>query len=312
MNYRNISLDLLKIILAIFVVLLHANFFSDYNETLSYLSVEGLFRIAVPTFFLINGYFFKHIVDNKKIIKWSKRVIILYSVWTIIYLPFWTFSIKSIIINIFIGYFHLWYIQALLLSGIILFYTKKLNSKNMLMLAFFLFSVGVVIQYSGNYHMVKVNILDRIMNFEPTYRNFLFLGLPFFIIGYLINKDNWNKLITPKQTLLLITLGMIFIFIESYINYYYTKEAFDNLFSLIFICPLIFIYTINLNLRFNINSKNIALVSTAIYLVHPLIRKILNMLFTMETTFLSILTIVFSFFISLIIIEINTKIKFLL
>jgi hypothetical protein len=268
------------------------------------------FRIAVPIFFLINGYFFSDAIENKKVNKWIIRVFILYFVWVIFYSFLWfKLSVKSIFISVFIGQFHLWYINAMLLSGILLCILKKMNPKNMLILIFILFSIGVLLQYIGNYNTFEPDIRKT---YIYIHRNFLFLGFPFFAIGYLIKIKKWHKRITPKQTIFLISLGALFLCIESYINFYYTKKGIDNLFSLIFTCPFIFMYAINSNLKYNINSKNIALVSTAIYLIHPWVMNILNTIFELYPTTLSLLTVIFSLVASLIIIKINNKIKFLL
>lgn len=313
MNSRNISLDILKLILAVFVILLHCKVFSEYNEVIYYLSVHGLFRIAVPTFFLINGYFFKNVIKTGQIKKWAIRVLILYVVWMIIYAPFWLSSnINSSIINLLIGYNHLWYIKAMLLCGILLFFIKKMSRKNMLILTSILFSIGVFLQYLVNYHLFEFAFLDKLKEITFIYRNFLFLGLPFFIIGYLISITDLPKRITSKQINYLMFLGAAALFIESYINYYYTKEGIDNLFSLILISPLIFIYTLNSKLKYSINSKNIALISTAMYLVHPLAVKLLNSIHKFDPSFLSLLTIILSFTISLFLLKINSKLKFLL
>jgi len=313
MKKRNISLDLLKITLAIFVVLLHSHFCDEYNETISYLTVNGIFRIAVPIFFLINGYFFSYTIENNKVIKWIIRVLILYSVWMIIYSPLWfTLNIKHNIISLLVGYHHLWYIKAMLISGILLFSINNKKTKNMLVLAFSLFLIGGILQYLGNYHIFKLNILDKFTNVTYIYRNFLFLGFPFFIIGYLIKVNDWQKKINSKQIVFLIPFSILILLLESYINYSYTREGVDILFSLIIICPLIFIYALNLNMNYNVNSKNISLISTAIYLIHPWVLKILTEIHQFGSTFLVLLTIIISFTISLIIIKINKKIKFLL
>ena len=65
MKKRKTSIDLLKITLAIFVLLIHCNFLIDYNKALNFLTVQGLFRIAVPLFFIINGFYFEKIIDSK-------------------------------------------------------------------------------------------------------------------------------------------------------------------------------------------------------------------------------------------------------
>jgi surface polysaccharide O-acyltransferase-like enzyme len=311
MNSRNFALDILKIISAIFIVCIHCDFFIEYDKTVSSLTTQGIFRIAVPIFFLTNGYYFRHAIERNKIKKWIIRVLILYAVWMFIYSPLWfDLKIKSNVITVFVGFFNLWYLKALLICGIIMSVIKKINSKQLLVLALILFFIGGIIQYLGNHHVFKVNTLDQLINTIALYRNFLFLGLPFFVIGYLINKHNWHKNTTKKQTIVFIIIGSLLVLIESYINFFFTKETIDILFSLILICPMIFIFTLELD--YKINSKFIALFSTSIYLIHPWILTILKMIFIFDSTFLALLTIIFSFIISSIIIKLNTKLKFLL
>ncbi len=48
---RNLSIDILKVILAIAVVFLHTRIFYDLSTLLSHVFVQGIFRLAVPSFF---------------------------------------------------------------------------------------------------------------------------------------------------------------------------------------------------------------------------------------------------------------------
>ncbi len=287
-------------------MLIHCQFYNEYNETIYYLTAQGIFRMAVPIFFLINGYFFSYIIVNKKIKKWTLKGIILYSVWMIIYSPFWfSLNIKLNIIFILFGYYHLWYINAMIISGILLYILKRVKPKNLLILAFLLFLVGVIIQYLANYHILKLNIIY-------SYRNFLFLGLPFFIIGYLIKVQGWKKRITCKQVVFLISIGSIILIAESYLNFVHTRTGIDNLFSLIIISPLIYIYVLKLNIKYKVNSKNLSLICTSVYLVHPLIMKVLTKFHQFDSTLSALLTLTISVTISFIILKINKKINILL
>jgi surface polysaccharide O-acyltransferase-like enzyme len=314
MKTRNISLDSLKIILAIFIVLLHCGFFREFSEKISYLTVQGLFRIAVPTFFIINGFFFENTLKNNNIKNWIKRVLLLYLIWSIIYLPLWTkFNIISVIIYVFIGYHHLWYLKAMLLSGILLFYLRNLKTKFLLSIAVSTFFIGVVIQYIGNYDILKsYELIHKFTNFTPIHRNFIFLGLPFFIIGYLIKVNSWHKKVHRHYLIIGVISGIIILICECYLNYSFTNEGNDNLLALMLICPFIFIFILNLNLAFNINSKYIALISTSIYLIHPWIMKILMKTYKFEPTMLSFTTILISFLVSFFLIKLNNKLKVLL
>ena len=66
---RNLSLDYLKVFLAVCVVFLHGGWLYDINELVGYLHVNGLFRIAVPLFFIINGYYFYNISSLSSFIR---------------------------------------------------------------------------------------------------------------------------------------------------------------------------------------------------------------------------------------------------
>ena len=69
---RNISIDLLKLALAVCVVFLHTHIFYDYSSLLEHSLVQGLFRIAVPVFLVITGYYFLYIDNFNKFKKWLK------------------------------------------------------------------------------------------------------------------------------------------------------------------------------------------------------------------------------------------------
>ena len=55
---RNVSLDILKLSMAFMVVAAHARFLSEISPLGEYLTVNGLFRIILPVFLIINGFFF--------------------------------------------------------------------------------------------------------------------------------------------------------------------------------------------------------------------------------------------------------------
>ena len=114
---RNITLDFLKVILAMMVVGLHSGFLSDMSTVLSYLSVNGIFRVAVPLFFMINGLFFYDVLSNNNQRKWFLRIFSLYSFWMLFYVYFWFrpetfnfYNILKIVKTLVVGYHHLWYL----------------------------------------------------------------------------------------------------------------------------------------------------------------------------------------------------------
>lgn len=311
---RNISLDIFKIFLSILVVLIHADFLNEYSQQASYTLVNGLFRIAVPIFFMINGYFFVIVLKNNKLTDWLKRVGLLYCIWTIIYIPFWyKLNITKILETLIVGYYHLWYIQALLLCGVLFSLLKNIKIKYLIILSISLFFIGSCIQYIGNFNLMEnYPTLNKLSKIDYLHRNFIFLGLPFFIIGYLINSGSFEKRLSLKKTILFSLFGILLLFIESNLNFLYTQEKTDNLFSLIIACPFIFLLILNIKILKKIDSKKNSLLSTAIYLVHPWILNIILRKFSFLPTTTAFITIVLTLVVSFTLIKTNKKYRYIL
>jgi surface polysaccharide O-acyltransferase-like enzyme len=316
---RNILLDFLKIILALMVVALHSSFLIEFNKMLSYVAVNGVFRIAVPIFFIINGYYFVNVIDNQQVKNWIKRVAFLYLLWMLVYSFFWiewrNFSIKWFLVIIFTGFHHLWYLIAMLMSGVVVFLNRKLSNKKLLSMSFFLFLVGVSIQYIGNFHVFSSNpIIDKIFNFEPAYRNFLFFGFPFFSLGFLLKKNNWHERISKLYVGLMFIVSVVFLVAEALFNYFYlpVSEGCDMLLSLIFICPIVFLGAIIFRLTLNFNGKTISSYSTAIYLIHPLLIIISTRFFILASTTQTVFIFFLSTMVAHFLIMLNKKYDFIL
>jgi len=266
---RNLSIDVLKIILAFFVVFLHMNFLKETYPVLSYILVNGLFRIAVPVFLVITGFYFFHIDSAKKLKKWLFRTFLLYAIWMLIYVSYWKDN-EQIWLTIIFGYHHLWYLIGTFFSGFLLYFLRNQNSSWLLTLAIFLFLFGYVVQVSGNLHYLNTES-DSLLNDYLLYRNFLFVCFPFLTIGFLINKHRID-ISTYKNSSLLVILSILGVIAEAFFNYnYISSESTDILFSLIFASPLLFLYCQKIYIK--TTSKVLASLSTAIYVVHPLIMK---------------------------------------
>lgn len=191
---RNLSLDYLKLVLAIFVVGLHTQFLFDISQTAYFATTQGLFRIAVPIFLIISGYYFLNVNTLEKFKKWSIRILSLYAIWMIIYSPFW-FSINKPLISILTlinGYYVLWYLIGTFISGFIVFLLRN-TGKNILIFTIAIsYLIGLTIQMIGNLHILP-QFFDKIFNLNFVHRNALFMCLPFFLIGYCINKYSLDK-----------------------------------------------------------------------------------------------------------------------
>lgn len=218
---RNIALDTLKFLLAFMVVSIHTGFLNDLNQpTIYYLTSEGLFRIAVPLFLLINGYYFYDVLNNEK--------------------------------------------------------------------------------------------LDAYMNLHFIYRNFLFFAFPFFFIGFLINKYNTKEKMSMKFLTILVSLGIVFLVCESYLNYISPSRdgGFDMYFSLLIICPFIFILISKLDFRGN--SKILSYYASGIYFIHFLFLNIFHHNTEYRGTILTLIVFSTSIIAVTLLINLNKKFKYVL
>ncbi|PHR91127.1 MAG: hypothetical protein COA69_13850 [Robiginitomaculum sp.] len=323
---RNLSLDILKVVLSIMVIGLHANFLIEIDKFSSFLFVNGLFRIAVPIFFIINGYFFYPLVanaqgkSNPKIKSWFERVLILYAVWTSVYLIFWLpllsfnpHGIAMFIKTIFIGYYHLWYLPALLLAAF-MFKALHQNLKDIYILAlmFVCFCTGVGIDYVGNYNVFGGTTLDKVFDEVWVHRNFLFSGFPFFGLGWFLRKQGWGEKASFKMvaTMAVVTLGLLFL--ESGVNYKLMNkyEGFDNYLSLALVCPAIFMFVSRINMPSSM--KYVSQYSSALYFVHVLFVIGFSEFSAGRGTVLTLIAVGLSVVAAFILVALNKRLKYII
>lgn len=87
-RYYN-SLDLLKLLMALMVVVIHRPLFGGEHISLKYYSKITVAGLAVPFFFACAGFLFyaKWRQDKRYTPHYIKRIFILYALWSAIYLP---------------------------------------------------------------------------------------------------------------------------------------------------------------------------------------------------------------------------------
>ncbi len=312
---RNLVLDSLKILLACMVVGIHGGFLTNHPAAY-FLTVNGLFRIAVPIFFIINGYYFSKVKDRESFVTWVTKSLLLYTFWSIIFSFFWinseSLDAGKIIEFIIVGYGHLWYLPAMIGAGILTFLLKG-NTKIGIASAIICYLCGVIIQYTGNYHLSTSAELDKLTNIVYLHRNFLFFAFPFFYIGQLLNTSQLIKSIDRTYIILAFIFGGLFLIGESwnsYTNPLHDDPWFDNYLSLIIICPTIFI--IANRCRFQYGNRYLAQMSASIYLIHPLWLIYLNSIAVPAGTLMTLGCISLSLVSSYILIKLHKYFKFIL
>ena len=211
-NYNGI--DAAKFVCSLLVIAIHISpLGADKNQLLTYLNYgiqKYIARIAVPFFFISSGYFlFKKTSIQEYEINHAKKYIIkilrLYLLWTLIYMPISIYAIvkdnEGILHGIweysrnvlFVGsYPHLWYLRALIVATIIisLFLYRRKNPNKILVIAFVLYLIGVF----GNAWSVVLlplkqsiptiwRLLKTIGKVMVTTRNGLLFGFFFMSLG---------------------------------------------------------------------------------------------------------------------------------
>ncbi len=301
------------------VVGLHAGFLNDISTIGAYLTNNGLFRISVPIFLLINGFYFYPILSKSNALYWFKRVLYLYLFWMLFYSYFW-FSLSDdtlielikIVHTFIIGYFHLWYLSGMIGAAALALMVNKLSLRLMITIVLFTFTSGVIIQYVGNYHISDNIFVDKFFNYHWFHRNFLFLAFPFFFIGFLINKFNLQTKISLNLSMVLSIIGILLLIGESYLNYINPLRdgGFDNFISLLLVCPAIFLVIMNLNLTSK--SKQLSFYATGVYFIHPIFLILYRKFSNFEGTSLTFFVIISSIIMSYFLIKVNNRVKFIL
>ncbi|QIK61337.1 acyltransferase family protein [Dysgonomonas sp. HDW5A] len=311
MKERNITLDYFKILLSILVVIIHLPIVDIYitpqgfgSKILysigSFISFD-LSKIAVPSFFIINGYFLDF-TDQKKVFRYITKMIKIYIVWTLFYLPFMIEKASGSMyaILLMMGFYHLWYLPALIGAVICIFFMRKIFNNNILFLiiAVLLFGIGYYIQQTNPYAPLRF--------FK--YRNFLFMGIPFVLMGYLIKSFDFSRYKRLITVLLVLSLSTLIFESCTYLHKY---EAIPNIYLSLFItCPAIIILILQNSTMKILKNDDIGQLSSAIFFIHPAILFLIHI--PVPNIFILPFVIISSVFLSFAIIQANKSLKIFL
>jgi len=307
---RNVTLDYFKVILCILVITIHIGPLSVSNPFINWLIQHGISRIAVPCFFIINGYYFYNKVDNSKAVKkYLLHLLLIYIVWTTFYVlaeGLWHKSPMELL-NIFIfGYFHLWYVPSLLWGCLILYLLKKKVKNNTAILIFSV--VLLLIASADSYREDPALVMGRMM-----------LGFPFVFFGYYIRSKNLMAKIKNSYLIPIIILSFVSLCIEACVFSRWGTGIYHNIFySLIVLCPVIIIFIFKHGKNKKSGSSNstylyyLGSLPSAIYFIHKYSIYILSDIHMQYMIIRFIIICLLSFILSVFIIYINRYIKIFL
>lgn len=275
MASRNPGIDVLKLGLAFLIVALHifpVSGMKGFRGLISYEIANGITRIAVPTFFIISGYFLRNKLEDKAyLLKYAKRILMLYFVWQLIYLPdlirfyrLGRFTTSDAILKLIFGYWHLWYLLATVGAVALLYYFRRISVRNKFVLLSSLFLLGYF--YQLFYKMEVLNdfpISKLLYEGMGTTRNFIFMAYPFLLLGTLYEK--WKN--TALKIRFLLFLFVVFLLLESYGYYTLKIGALDFYIMILPVSMLLFSLAAEnkslTELQFN------PTLSLGVYLCHP-------------------------------------------
>ena len=264
-NNRNYSLDTLKTICCVFVILEHLWYVCTWLNGW----VSQVISTAVPLFFMISGYFNSYETSLSKYWKRWKRIgkillcsiifyIVLYSAadyflgGTLLKIPTTIDDVWRIILfNDFhtIGRGHLWYLAAYLYVIAFFSLLKKINCMRLVSLLPLLLIPYIIISlYSKQFH---------------DFNNFLFIGIPCFALGMLIKKYGSSEFPAMPYLSGGITLSMFILLLSGI-----TSPLMSKVCQWIFAISLFMFFTSIRQYRSNILSKIGERYSLYIYVFH--------------------------------------------
>ena len=290
MSSRKFGLDVLKFICSFMVICIHIPFPEPVNTI-----VLPITRIAVPIFFMITGYFYSVTKERNSQVRQIKKIAKLFLGANALYLLYklfknllqgktlleffnGVFNLKSLLKFILLNESpfgsHLWYLGAIVYVLIIVFFfEKKWGIEKLYPLIPFLLLTDL---FLGKYSLL---IFAREFPLILV-RNFLFVGLPYFLMGDLFYK------IKPKiksqnliwLTILFVSTTLLERFVVGIFNVNATR---DHYISTTFLAASVFLLAINCkNMVDNYFVKKICFVgstlASSIYVLHPIIIDVIS------------------------------------
>lgn len=269
---RKLSVDILKILMAVMVVGIHANPLKPLGHDAIMLSGGGLYRLAVPVFFVINGYFLEPVLRGGGAGRYVRRILLLYLIWTALYLPAWYGILKSPDLwpplrMLLVGWWQLWYLPGLALAAALVALVRNWSAPWLLAAMGGSFLAGVAIVYGIAFDLLHPN-KALIGDATILHRNGLFMGFPFVLAGCLIRRHALDTRFGLPLLAALAVLGVALVMGESLaLDRLAPKGAgHDNLLALGLASPALLL----LALKFprQSASKTLGTYSSGIYFIH--------------------------------------------
>lgn len=308
LNYQN--LDILKYLSSILIIVLHLRPFFNFSNELDLAFNNIVTRICVPIFFIITGYFVakKEQVNQNYIKEYIKKIIPLYLVWSLLYIPviigtiiqylpiineyiskinitlplLIIFSIILLPIIVLIAlcytgvYYHLWYFPAIIFSLLVLKkWKQKFKIKYLLIISFILLLFGATETYYGVLPFLVKRTLSYYYNIFFTTRNFLFFGLFYVVLGYYVGT---KEKAYSKYCFLKLIVSFFLLTFEAILLHDTDRLNSNILLSCVPLTYYLFISSIYITNNIKSNFQ-FGTYSKYYYLIHPMIIFVISLLY---------------------------------
>lgn len=305
--YRNYSIDFLKIILAFLIVLHHSP--SPFHDIM-----QPITTCAVPTFFMISGFLiFARKISFKRIMKNAIRIMKIFC-WALLvfYIWFWIRhgepyvpNLKDICLMVFANNEplsgHLWYLMAYAYALIIIAILAQKDKNQWLK---YMAIIGLALYFLFDIWHIYYNV-PKYLTLVYCFRNFFFTAIPMIFIGKVTKKRE------SLRIWVIILLVIIFGFCALVeMNCFHVNHIADVYFFTIPLSFSLFLLFVNCELK----KTNILVLcgekySLYIYILHPIIIKLLTNEFGRNTYFVGVVAFVISLLVSVLFVASKDKVK---
>lgn len=278
---KKINLDTMRLLAAILVVCIHTYPFLTINADFDFFFTHVFCRIAVPFFLMVTGYFVmpKSLNDKHYLVEYSKKIIKIYILCILLYLPvhfytgtFQTMNIVDYFKWLFINgtFYHLWYFPALIFGiWLLSFFLKYIKESIVQIILFILFLIGLL--GDSYYGMINnISFLEAFYNclfsiFDYT-RNGLFYAPIFLYMGYYFSKIEWK--LDFRKNIFFLCYFLVMLELEGFLLQAFGLQRHDSMYVML-IPVLMFLFPFLLQLKGE--NKNMRNLSMIVYIIHPLI-----------------------------------------
>ncbi len=297
------GLDILKFILAIFVVALHSNLEKTLDLNLYNYILNILLRLAVPVFFLSSGYFFakNYKKSNNYSRNYLKNLAIHYLFWSSLYLVVYVLIYLYLkkyndIVDLVLRYVKLtpngamWYVSSLIISVLLL----RIFMKNKKVLKYSIIVAGFLTLFAQTVFFIACTsqssffafLADFLFKIKSGFYDSVCFGYFFTALGYYLSKN--NIVCNRKNCCYLIIIGAILCVMQTkFINAHMINDTAIQIelpYGIFLSSIGLFYLSLNVNVFKNKDTKVLRKISSTMFYIHYLVITVCKVVFKELTT----------------------------